>query len=371
MSMIRADLRLALTAGLANAFAALSPLAFGIYMPLAVLAVCSGTFGGSMVLGQQRILGSLLGMALLILGLNGLSGIPFPLAIALILGALRLLGGLLGLEVGYKVGGFIIVMGWLVHDQQLASWVPLRLFWTTAGILAGVLSMRLFWPARALPQAWRSLASMLEALAQALDRVAAQLEDPAGSPALAAGDGTGVAPIQSLRQQLGTLRGGLKAVQSELGDPGRTHPQTRLLVSFIDSCSTLMSVLEGLVQQAPVPGAQGPLVALQQGEADLVRAVADRLRLWRPLIAMPGSDPLRSLFIPAWTAPASWQGLQPLLTDSSVASDDLPRLQRHALRLVFCGQAERAILRTETLWQSIGTGPRGLRLPPRLRGVLP
>jgi hypothetical protein len=371
MSLIRADLRLALTAGLANAFAALSPLPFGIYMPLAVLAVCTGTFGGSMALGQQRILGSLLGMGLLILGLKGLDGIPFPLAIALILGALRLLGGFLGLEVGYKVGGFIIVMGWLVHDQQLASWVPLRLFWTTAGIVLGVLSMRLLWPARALPQAWRTLAALLAALALALDGVAARVEDPAAFPTTTDGARQEMAPIQALRQQLGTLRGGLKAVRNELGDPGHNHPQTRLLLSFMDTCATLVSALEGLVQQMPAPGAQGTLVALQQGESDLLRAVADRLRLWGPLIGLPSSDPLRPLSLSTWEAPTSWQGLQPLLTDTSADGDDLSRLQRHALRLVFCGQAERAILRTETLWRSIGTRPQGLRLPSPLRRPLP
>lgn len=170
MPLIRSDLRLALTAGLANAFATLSPLPFGIYMPLAVLAVCSGTLGGSMLLGQQRILGSLLGMALLILGLNGLEGIPFPLAIALILGTLRL-------------------------------------FWTVAGILLGVLSMRLLWPARALPRAWRNPGAMLGDIARSLDQVADQLEQP--TTGAITGDGPdGSSPVQALRQQLGVVRGG-------------------------------------------------------------------------------------------------------------------------------------------------------------------
>lgn len=351
MPVIRADLRLALTAGLANAFATLSPLPFGIYMPLAVLAVCSGTLGGSMVLGQQRILGSLLGMALLILGMKGLAGISFPLAIALTLGTLRLLGGLLGLEVGYKVGGFIVVMGWLVHDQQLASWVPLRLFWTVAGIVVGVLSMRLLWPARALPQAWRNLGAMLEAIASSLDQVADQLEQPHGGQ-----DSDGPSPAQTLRQQLGALRGGWKAVQSELGDPGRHHPQLRLMLGLQEACSTLITVVEGLLRHAPPPGATGSLVALQQGEADLVRAVADRLRLWAPRIAQPGADPLGPPPPSAWSPPESWRQLQPLLTDATVADSDLLRLQRHASRLVLCGQAERTMARTELLWRSLAPG---------------
>lgn len=358
--MIRGDLRLALTAGLANAFASLSPLPFGIYMPLAVLAVCTGTFGGSIVLGQQRLLGSVLGMGLLILGLKGLSGIAFPLAIALTLGAMRLLGGLLGLEVGYKVGGMIIVMGWLVHDEQLASWVPLRLFWTAAGIVLGVLSMRMIWPARALPEAWGHLSSLLQALAQTLEQVAGQLDAPGGPSETAGSDGAPGASVQALQQQLGSLRAGLPAVASELG--GATHhPQTRLLLMLLDTCGALISVLDGLLRHAPTAGATGTLLTLQGGEAAVVRAVADRLRLWVPLIRQPWPDPLRPLSLPPWRAPTSWQDLHPLLTDHSLSGAELPRLRRHASRLVLCGQAERAIRRTEALWQSLTTSPRASR----------
>jgi hypothetical protein len=388
MSLIRSDLRLALTAGLANAFATLSPLPFGIYMPLAVLAVCTGTFGGSIELGRQRILGSLLGMGLLVVAMKGLSGVPFPLAIAIVLGTLRLIGGLLGLEVGYKVGGFIVVMGWLVHDQQLASWVPLRLFWTTSGIVMGVLSMRLLWPSRALPQSWRLVGALLQSIAQTLDQVAGELEAPNEGPttqAITSGsvptvkgvtapseDGTkGTALLQPLRQQLGSLRGGMKAVQSELGDSGRHSPQMRLMLALMDACSTLISVLEGLLRHSPAPGATGTLITLQQGEADLVRAVADRLRCWAPLIAQPGGGPLRSPPQPPWRSPTSWQQLQPLLTDCTLSEAELPRLRRHASRLVLCGQADRAMTRTETLWLTLTSRPRGQQLPARLRGALP
>ncbi|MFM7235225.1 MAG: FUSC family protein [Cyanobium sp.] len=371
MPLIRSDLRLALTAGLANAFASLSPLAFGVYMPLAVLAVCTGTFGGSIVLGQQRILGSVIGMGVLILGLKGLSGISFPLAIAFCLGAMRLLGGLLGLEVGYKVGGMIIVMGWLVHDQQLTSWVPLRLFWTAAGIVLGVVSMRVLWPARALPQAWRQQAAVLQALAENLDRVAIQIVEP-GDPTPAKETANEEAPLQTLRQQLGALRAALPAVNGELGQAGRQSPQARLLLMLLDTSSTLVSVLEGLQRHAPMAGATGTLVSLQEGEAKLVRTVADRLRLWAPLISQITADSLHPPPQPAWRAPSSWQQLQPLLGDVSLREADLARLQRHASRLLHCGQAERAMLRTEALWTSISSSsPRNLRLPTRQQGVRP
>ena len=370
MSLIRSDLRLALTTGLANGFSSLSPLAFGIYMPLAVLAVCTGTVGDSILQGQQRIVGSLLGMGLLILALKGLSGIAFPLAIALTLGAMRLVGSLLGLEVGYKVGGMIIIMGWLVHDQQLDSWVPLRLFWTTAGIVFGVLSLRVLWPARAIPQAWAGLASFLQALAQALEQLAGWLEDPGAGPDLAKVESDGAAQLEALRTQLVSLRGLLTAVQSELGDSARRHPQTRLMLTFMEASSTLLTVLDGLQRAAPAAGATGTLVALQHGEAQLVRAVADRLRLWAQHIARPGFDPLRSPLFPAWTAPPSWASLQPLLMDTTLSKHELPRLQRHALRLVFCGQADRALARTEALWHSLATPSRSLRRPQGAAGAL-
>jgi hypothetical protein len=193
---------------------------------------------------------------------------------------------------------------------------------------------------------------MLDAIAKSLDQVADQLDQPN------VGDGgdDGSSPVQALRQQLGGLRGGWKAVQSELGDSGRHHPQIRLMLTFQEACSALVMVVDGLLRHAPAPGATGNLVALQQGEADLLRAVADRLRQWSPLIAQAGSDPLGPPPQPAWAAPDSWRQLQPLLTDNSFSEDDLPRLRRHASRLVLCGQAERTMARTELLWRSLASG---------------
>ncbi|MEB3305273.1 MAG: hypothetical protein VKL58_03550, partial [Cyanobacteriota bacterium] len=130
-------------------------------------------------------------------------------------------------------------------------------------------------------------------------------------------------------------------------------PQIRLMLAIQDTGSTLIRVVEGLLRHAPGPGATGSLVGLQQGEADLVRSVADRLRLWAPLLAQPGTDPMGPPPQTTWSAPESWRQLQPLLTDTSLSATDLPRLRRHASRLVLCGQAERALTRTELLWQSL------------------
>jgi uncharacterized membrane protein YccC len=151
-------LRTALTAGLGNGFASLSGLEFSQYVALAVLAVSSGTYGAALALGRQRLLGTVLGSLLLLIGYEGLRGVPLPLAIAITLGALRLLGGLLQLQVGYKVGGMIIVMGWLVHEGGLATWIPIRFFWTSFGVLIALLGLRLFWPARSLDSSLAQLA---------------------------------------------------------------------------------------------------------------------------------------------------------------------------------------------------------------------
>ena len=56
MLIRRSELRLALTAGLMNGLGSLAPLAYGFYAPLAVLVVCTGTYGGSIGLGRQRLL---------------------------------------------------------------------------------------------------------------------------------------------------------------------------------------------------------------------------------------------------------------------------------------------------------------------------
>ena len=61
MLITRRDLRMALTAGLGNGFGYLSGIPFGFYVPLAVLASAGGTYGASLELGRQRILGTILG----------------------------------------------------------------------------------------------------------------------------------------------------------------------------------------------------------------------------------------------------------------------------------------------------------------------
>ena len=144
MLITRRDLRMALTAGLGNGFGYLSGIPFGFYVPLAVLP--AGHLWRITRARAPRILGTILGGALLYVSFWGLQDIPLALAIAITLGDLRLLGGLLKLKVGYKVGGLIVVMGWLIHGGNIPMWITIRLFWTAFGVILTVLALQVFWP---------------------------------------------------------------------------------------------------------------------------------------------------------------------------------------------------------------------------------
>ena len=179
MLITRRDLRMALTAGLGNGFGYLSGIPFGFYVPLAVLASAGGTYGASLELGRQRIFGTILGGALLYISFWGLKDIPMALAIAITLGSLRLLGGLLKLKVGYKVGGLIVVMGWLVHGGDIPIWITIRLFWTAFGVILTVLALQLFWPMRSGVEVFKHYANLLVGIQRGLQKNVRQIEGEA------------------------------------------------------------------------------------------------------------------------------------------------------------------------------------------------
>lgn len=360
MGLNRADLRLALTAGLANGFGVISGLPFALYAPLAVLAVCTGTYGSSRSLGRQRLLGSLLGMGVLLLAYEGLRGVPFPLAIAVALGSMRLLGGLLGLQVGYKVGGIVVVMGWLVHGSQLSSWIPLRLFWTTAGILLAVASLRLLWPARALPAVYAGLRSLLAELGDRLEGVAATLDGPGPHPGRPGTPTTaGPLPLEHPwdigpgRSQLQTLRRQLPAAFSELGGDPSHHPQAQLLKGLCESCSLLLSALGGLGRPIPPAGDPAELTALQRAEAELLAALAGRLTLWARQLTLEEAHPVPPPPAAGWRPPQRWLALQQELQAVRLEQHDLQRLRRHASRLALCSLALQAVERGERRWRTL------------------
>lgn len=353
----RPDLRLALTAGLLNGFGSLSGLAFGYYAPLAVLAVNSGTYGSSLELGRQRVLGSLLGGVLLLIGLRGLQGLPMPVGLAITLGALRLIGGALGLKVGYKVGGMITVMGWLVHDDQLGTWLPLRLFWTVIGILVALLSLRLFWPSRSRKAVLGNLSELFAGLAEDLDLEAAALAPGAGfAPQLDA------SRIRARQACLQKLRGQRPALDLELGSQPFRHPLHRLVDTLETAASRLLSASRDLADQPlPAPGGEPLLETLQADQAELLQVLAGRLTLWSRLLGRD-DGPLPSPPAAALQLPEAWQALEEQFNDPRL--DRLPPelLERLAARFTLGRMLHEAIETTERSWATL-SGDRRERRP--------
>ncbi|MBM5796624.1 MAG: FUSC family protein [Cyanobacteria bacterium M_surface_7_m2_040] len=340
----RAEVRLALAAGISNGFAVISGLPFAYYAPLSVLAAMGTNYGSTLELGRQRLLGTLLGAVVLLVCFEGLRDVPLPLGIAIALGSQRLLGGLLRLEVGYKVGGLVIVMGWLAHNEQFGAWIPLRLFWSVVGILVSLLSMELLWPSSAVLEGWQQWSTLCGQLAQALRRVAART---AGQQPQA------LAAARSLRAALMALRTDLPAVRRELGGSANDHPVLALVACLDESCSRLIGLLLGL-QRAHAEGTSPALQSLRHAEATLMDAVAGRLELWSEALARTPARRSRAVpRLPAapFVPPDAWLKAEALLADPAINQAGLEQLERLAGRQQLCRQLIDALHRSERQWQ--------------------
>jgi hypothetical protein len=344
----RNGLRTAFTAGLGNAFASLSGVGDSQYVSLAVLAVSTGTYGGALALGSQRLLGTALGSVLLLIGYEGLRGLPMPLALALTLGALRLLGGLLKLQVGYKVGGIVIVMGWLVHEGGLAAWIPLRFFWTCFGVLITLLALRLFWPARGLDSSLGQVATLLVQLQSCFRDLAARVDSAMASQS---SNPVGIDRYRALRNQLVAIRRQRPALLQELGSLPERHPATLLMANFEAPASRLITLVGGLVREPPSLQDPQLVVQLHRAEAELLQAMAGQLGQWERQIR--GRRGLPKPPDTGLQLPRSWQQLGQELNDPTANSASLERLERIASRLMLCRQAEQAISTAEANWAAI------------------
>ena len=344
----RNALRTAFTAGLGNAFASLSGVGDSQYVALAVLAVSTGTYGGALALGRQRLLGTALGSVLLLIGYEGLRGVPMPLAIAITLGTLRLLGGLLKLQVGYKVGGMIIVMGWLVHEGGLATWIPIRFFWTSFGVLITLLGLRLFWPARGLDSSLAQVATLLIQLQSCFRDLAARVDSAMASQS---SNPVGIDRYRALRNQLIAIRRQRPALLQELGSLPERHPATLLMANFEATASRLITLVGGLVREPPSLQDPPLVVQLHWAEAELLQAMAGQLGQWERQIR--GRRGLPKPPDTGLQLPRSWQQLGQELNDPTANSASLERLERIASRLMLCRQAEQAISTAEANWAAI------------------
>ena len=351
----RGDLRTAITAGLGNGLGLISGLPYGFYVPLAVLAASSGTYGSSLKLGRQRILGSVLGSVLVVVGSECLKGVPMPLGLALTLGLLRLLGGWLNLQVGYKVGGMIVVMGWLSHGSQLDSWIPLRLGWTAVGVLLALVSLRFFWPAPGLGQILDKYAQLLAELQTTFGFLADRI-DPDNHSDLDHPSRASLPPsrLVELRNLLMAMRRQIPILKEELGINPERHPAMQLIRGFDNVASRLLTAVREMERLAPPLSDQELLARIHRAECDLLRSVVMRMGLWQQIL----SNHPPGLHLPTaprhpFTLPETWLNLGAELNEPSLNNLELERLQRIATRLVLCRQAQQAMVETERQWTGL------------------
>ena len=262
----RQDLRLAVVTGLSAGLGLLSPIPYGYYLPFTTSAVLSSTYGNSMKLGIQRLLGSLMGVIILIIFTRGLE-LPLPLGIGLALATTRLFGGILGLQVGYKVAGNIIVMGWLVHEQVETVWGPIRLFWTVLGIVISLWATQSIWPSRTIPKLHQQFASLLIAIGQELTTESSRLKQDIP---IATSPKQQQAIRLTLQRQLNAARQQQISAQMELGVNPELHPLHDLWSSIDLLISQLLTSLWAIRSlKAPLQSPE-QIKRLHHKEAELI-----------------------------------------------------------------------------------------------------
>jgi hypothetical protein len=219
-----------------------------------------------MKLGIQRLLGSLMGVIILIIFTRGLE-LPLPLGIGLALATTRLFGGILGLQVGYKVAGNIIVMGWLVHEQVETVWGPIRVFWTVLGIVISLWATQLIWPSRTIPKLHQQFASLLIAIGQELTTESSRLKQDIP---IATSPKQQQAIRLTLQRQLNAARQQQISAQMELGVNPELHPLHDLWSSIDLLISQLLTSLWAIRSlKAPLQSPE-QIKRLHHKEAELI-----------------------------------------------------------------------------------------------------
>ena len=337
---------MAFTAGLGNGFSYLSGIPFGYYVPLAVFATAGGTYGASLELGRQRILGTIMGGVLLYISFWGLKDIPLALAIAITLGVLRLLGGLLKLKVGYKVGGLIVVMGWLIHGGDIPVWISIRLFWTAFGVILTVLALQVFWPMRSGVEVFKHYANLLVGIQTSLQQTVRQIEGGAIDRS------SNSAIHQQLRNQVISLRNELPSVAQELGENPMRNPRYLLICDLINGSSRLISAVSGLLRYPSVRPDLASLRFIHKAESALLVAVCERLALWQRLLLKieEQGNSLPSAPADPFQPPELWDLFYRNLQQTNTDDLSFQQLERMANRINRCRQIQRTIEETERQW---------------------
>lgn len=350
----KVTLRLVFTVAVVQGFAQLTGLADSTYASLAVISVTVGSYGATLELGRQRLIGTLVGAIVVAIAYPAFGQLPVMVGLPLALLLARLLAGSLRLTVGYSVCLFVVVMGWLVHDAQLNTWIPLRLFWTAFGVLMALLSLRLFWPSQARVQQRQGLLQLLLDLGHAVDQHL-QSEAPWLQP-LVPGQG---APARESPQELKTLRDTLlqlrnqrKDALNELGARADRHPSARLWAALDAQCELLILVLASL-QRLRQPSWQNEGVqSLGRQLWNRLHLIRERLGLWHDtLVASPYGLPPPPAS--AWIH-RHWSALS---GTAAIATLPLQQQELLATRLVLFDRLDHSLEETEARWREATSGP--------------
>jgi uncharacterized membrane protein YccC len=341
--VLRDTLRLALTVAVVNGFASLTGVAFGLYASMAVLSVTVGNYGNTLELGRQRLIGTAVGAVVVFFAYRAWGSLPVVVALPLALLVARLIAGSLRLTVGYTVCCFVVISGWLSHDQQLDSWIPLRLFWTAFGILMALLSLRLFWPSTARQQQRQGLLQLLVDLGHTLQESLDQASEGERRRTLAR-------RLRDLRQSLLNLRNARVDGLRELGALARQHPVAQLWELLDHACESLMLDLDEL-NRLPDPQWQSWGLESQKAAASAFSAaVAERLLGWQAALG-------RSLALQAPPqTPLPGLPLQRLVTpqaESVIQRMPPQQLQQVADRLVVLARIQQTLASTERQWRAL------------------
>lgn len=338
---LRSTLRLCFTVAVVQGFASLTGLADITYAALAVLSVSVGTYGETFELGRQRLVGTLVGALVVLIAYPALRGLPLVVGLPLALLVTRVVAGRLRLSVGYSVGCMVVVMGWVVHEGQLDSWIPLRLFWTLFGILMALWSLRLFWPALARRAQQEGLIRLIEQLREGWERHRQHQ----------------TVPLAPLRSALLDLRNQRASALRELGNDARLHPLAQLWQGFDAVLEDQILILDE-AQRLPQLAWQDPaFMALGRQLRERLLAVEQRLHAWQEL--------LRSRMLPPQPQPP-WQPIDHLrvCNDPSLAAaiTQLSEAARRQLatRLMLLNRLEQGIGSLEEQWgAAIASGRDG------------
>jgi hypothetical protein len=254
----------------------------------------------------------------------------------------------LRLTVGYGICCFVVVMGWLTHDQQLDSWIPLRLLWTAFGILMTLLSLRLFWPSRARIQQREGLLQLLADLGHTLQQVVQHPPEAIQSQAQRRRQ-LGQ-QIRSLRTSLQDLRDQRHGALLELGTLPSEHPVARMWALLDQASEALILDLDELRR---LPNADWQDWGLQDDyDAGLafVQGVVERLLSWRQQLSNstqlqpPPSQPRSTLSLEALQSPESKVAYRQLSPE---------QLQRVAAQLMVLNRMDHTMESTERHWREL------------------